>query len=444
MKILIDNGDPQFSNLGDLALLLSAYFALKAEWPEAEVFTSALKPERLREVLPDAKPVNPYDRSRWSGVMALGWLAESYSPLFKSSARLFRNFVSSRLISRVIDLAPGECRSKQLEFARFARFLEEIDLYVWAGGGYLADHFGSLAAQFANTLEYLASKGVPSVAFGLGIGPLDRPRIATAVKGSMQNLSFIGLRDKLSSQLLQQWLFPETNFCVTGDDAIPLVFPHRPSEIGQNLGISLRATYYSGLSEIHFQSISQVLRVFCSKQDVGLASIPIARQDLITIRPVGCAELRFTEPDFTIEAVLESVASCRVVVAGSYHAAAFALSMGVSIVAIAGTDYYRQKFAGLKEQFGGLFEILAFDSSTEPAMFTESLAKLVDDAWRDAPDRRAALIQKVEAQIDVGHAFRETVFKHLRARLPRALVKTDGSCDATPPTPASKGESILQ
>src|SRR6516162_9710287 len=105
MKILIDNGEPQFSNLGDLALLLSAYSALKSEWPEAEIFTFALKPERLREVLPDAKPVHPYDRSRWSGVMALGWLAESYSPFLKGGARMFRNIVSGRLISRLIDLA---------------------------------------------------------------------------------------------------------------------------------------------------------------------------------------------------------------------------------------------------------------------------------------------------------------------------------------------------
>jgi polysaccharide pyruvyl transferase WcaK-like protein len=442
MKILIDNGEPQFSNLGDLALLLSAYSALKAEWPDAEIFTSALKPERLREVLPDAKPVNPYDRSRWSGVMAVGWLAESYLPFFRSSARLFRNFVSGRLISRLIDLAPGECRSKQLEFARFARFLEEIDLYVWAGGGYLADHFGSLATQFANTLEYLSRRSVPSVAFGLGIGPLDRPRIAAAVKGSMQNLSFIGLRDSLSGRLLEEWLFPQRKVCVTGDEAITLVFPHRPAELGHNLGVSLRATYFSGLSETHSQSISQVLRVFCSRQDVGLVSIPIARQDLTTNRWVGNAELRFTEPDFTIEAVLESVASCRTVVTGSYHAAVFALSMGVSVVAIAATDYYRQKFAGLKEQFGGLFEILSFDNSTEPAMFAKSLAKLVEDAWRAAPDHRAALIQKAQAQIAAGQVFRQTVFKHLRARLPSALVKTDGDPVQSTQAPDSETATV--
>jgi polysaccharide pyruvyl transferase WcaK-like protein len=442
MKILIDNGEPQFSNLGDLALLLGAYSALKSEWPEAEIFTFALKPERLREVLPGAKPVHPYDRSRWSGVMALGWLAESYSPLLKSGARIFRNIVSARLISRLIDLAPGECRSKGLEFARFARFLEEIDLYIWAGGGYLADHFGSLATQFANTLEYMANKSVPSVAFGLGIGPLDRPRIATAVKGSMQNLSFIGLRDGLSKQLLQKWLLPESKLCVTGDDAITLAFPHRPSQIGQNLGISLRATYYSGLSEAHFQSISHVLRAFFGKHDAGLVSIPIARQDLATNRSIGNDELRFTEPEFAIEAVLKNVSSCRVVVTGSYHAAVFALSMGVSVVAVATLNYYRQKFAGLKEQFGGLFEILSFDASTGLPIFAESLAKLIEDAWRTAPDRQAALVQKAEAQIATGQAFRKRAFNHLRAQLRSPLLKTDESAVQTPPVRNSETAAV--
>jgi polysaccharide pyruvyl transferase WcaK-like protein len=442
MKILIDNGEPQFSNLGDLALLLSAYSALKSEWPEAEIFTFALKPERLREVLPGAKPVHPYDRSRWSGVMAVGWMAESHSSLLKSGARIFRNIVSARLISHLIDLAPGECRSKGLEFARFARFLGEIDLYVWAGGGYLADHFGSLATQFANTLEYMANKRVPSVAFGLGIGPLDRPRIATAVKGSMQNLSFIGLRDGLSKRLLQNWLLPESKLCVTGDDAIALAFPHRPSQIGQNLGISLRATYYSGLSETHFQSISHVLRAFCEKHDVGLVSIPIARQDLATNRSIGNDELRFTEPEFTIEAVLKNVSSCRVVVTGSYHAAVFALSMGVSVVAVAATDYYRQKFAGLKEQFGGLLEILSFDASTGFPIFAESLAKLVEDAWGTAPDRQAALIQKAEAQIATGQAFRKRAFNHLRAQLPSPPLKTDEGAVQTPPVRNSETAAV--
>src|ERR1700730_1719356 len=196
MKILIDNGGPQFSNLGDLALLVSIYSALKAEWPDAEIFTFAEKPERLEEVLPGAKPVSPYGRSRWSGILALGWLAESYSPLLSGSARLFRNLVSGRPISRLIDLAPGNGQSHELEFARFARFLDDLDLYVWAGGGYLTDHFASLATQFANTLEYRASRGVQSAAFGLGIGPLDRRRIAAAVKGSMQNLSVIGFRGR--------------------------------------------------------------------------------------------------------------------------------------------------------------------------------------------------------------------------------------------------------
>jgi polysaccharide pyruvyl transferase WcaK-like protein len=426
MKILIDNGGPQFSNLGDLALLVSIYSALKAEWPDAEIFTFAEKPERLEEVLPGAKPVSPYGRSRWSGILALGWLAESYSPLLSGSARLFRNLVSGRPISRLIDLAPGDGQSHELEFASFARFLDDLDLYVWAGGGYLADHFGSLATQFANTLEYLASRGVQSAAFGLGIGPLDRRRIAAAVKGSMQNLSLIGLRDRFSGQLLEEWSFPESKFCVTGDEAIPLAFSNRPSKIGQNLGISLRATYYSGLTETHFDRVSRVVRVFCSEQNTCLASIPIGRQDLATNRSASSSEISLIEPEFTIEAVLENVASCRTVITASYHAAVFALSMGVSVVAIAATDYYRQKFAGLKEQFGGLFEILPFDASIEPEIFEQSLATLVRHAWRDASDRRPALLERAEAQIAAGLAFRERVFAHLRGRLPHALEQIGG------------------
>jgi polysaccharide pyruvyl transferase WcaK-like protein len=431
MKILIDNGEPQFSNLGDVALLVSAYLGLRTEWPEAEIFTFATRPERLREILPEAIPISPHGRTRWSAVAALGWFGQSYSPLLRGSARFFRSLISRPPISRLFDVAPARSRSHDVDFTRLTRFLNDIDLYVWAGGGFLADHFGSLATQLANTLEYLSNRGVPSVAFGLGVGPLNRPRIATTVQVSMSNLLFIGLRERFSHLLLQQWSFPENKLCVTGDDAIPLVLPKRPAQLGSNLGIGLRVTYYSGLYENELQCISRVLNAFCSKHGVRVASIPIARQDLASNRSIFATGVPVIEPEFTLESLFDSVASCRVVVTASYHAAVFALSMGVSVVAIVATDYYRQKFEGLKGQFDDLFQIVQVDASTGQA--TEpSLAASLEYAWEHAPERGPALTAQAEAQMATGLAFRRQVFTYLRQHFAQPGLTRNGDRPVQP------------
>ena len=45
----------------------------------------------------------------------------------------------------------------------------------------------------------------------------------------------------------------------------------------------------------------------------------------------------------TIDDVLTAIADCRVVVTGSYHAAVFALSMGVPAVGLAASRYYARQ-----------------------------------------------------------------------------------------------------
>jgi polysaccharide pyruvyl transferase WcaK-like protein len=50
-----------------------------------------------------------------------------------------------------------------------------------------------------------------------------------------------------------------------------------------------------------------------------------------------------------------------VVVAGSYHAAVFALSQGIPVVALVKSPYYVNKMVGLGDQFGAGCEIVRLD-----------------------------------------------------------------------------------
>ena len=66
----------------------------------------------------------------------------------------------------------------------------------------------------------------------------------------------------------------------------------------------------------------------------------------------------------TIDDVLTAIADCRVVVTGSYHAAVFALSMGVPAVGLAASRYYVDKFKGLADQFGPGCEVVRTVTAT--------------------------------------------------------------------------------
>jgi colanic acid/amylovoran biosynthesis protein len=102
----------------------------------------------------------------------------------------------------------------------------------------------------------------------------------------------------------------------------------------------------------------------------------------------------------SVEDVIESIARCRVVVTGSYHAAVFALAMGVPAIGLAASRYYEDKFLGLAEQFGPGFDVVLLSGPTAGA----DLGDLVVAAWRRAPDTRPSLQVAAQRQVDLGHA----------------------------------------
>ena len=54
----------------------------------------------------------------------------------------------------------------------------------------------------------------------------------------------------------------------------------------------------------------------------------------------------------TPEAVIRQIQRCRLVITGSYHAAVFALAMGIPTIGLAKSTDYIDKFMGLSALFG--------------------------------------------------------------------------------------------
>jgi colanic acid/amylovoran biosynthesis protein len=103
------------------------------------------------------------------------------------------------------------------------------------------------------------------------------------------------------------------------------------------------------------------------------------------------------------------------VVTGSYHAAVFALSMGVPAVAVANSAYYVDKFQGLAGQFGDACRVVTASSPD----FSDRLTQAIDGAWRDARGAREKLLEEALRQIALGQSAYRRIFHLVERR--RAL-----------------------
>ena len=116
----------------------------------------------------------------------------------------------------------------------------------------------------------------------------------------------------------------------------------------------------------------------------------------------------------TLPDVIRRVGECRLVVAGSYHAGVFALAQGIPVVGIARSEYYRNKFEGLADQFGAGCAVVRADDKD----FASKLGAAIDWAWNESETVRPQLLHAAESQVLASRAVYE--------RLPALLAPSAG------------------
>ena len=98
--------------------------------------------------------------------------------------------------------------------------------------------------------------------------------------------------------------------------------------------------------------------------------------------------------------LIEETKRCRIAIAGSYHAAVFALSIGVPTIGIAHSAYYVDKFAGLESMFGAGCAWVDLKAPDAGAKLSDHVARL----WEEADELRPELLAAAERQVASGHA----------------------------------------
>jgi hypothetical protein len=192
------------------------------------------------------------------------------------------------------------------------------------------------------------------------------------------------------------------------------------SQLGSGFGINLRAADYADVDSDFVIDCRKVLHGAARAFGAPMVPIPIStvpgEEDAITISEMMsgyCIESDAYADVNSPFSVIERINSCRIVFTGSYHAAVFALSMGVSTVCLAKSDYYRDKFAGLADLFQCGCEIILGQEANWPP----KLASALEQAWRSADEVRPQLLEAAQRQILWSRAAYQKAYELLNAHM---------------------------
>lgn len=360
-------------------------------WPDAELQVLTTSPERLARFVPAATPFAAEGRYRWfrEGSDRAGPPA---SPSWRMGRRGAR---------AVLKLQRGLRRGAGPEARLFISAFLNADLFVISGRGGMTDVWLEDSLTLLAMFEMAASLGIPVAMFSQGLGPLEDPLLRRRARRVLPRLDLIAVREEREAgRLLADFDVPAGRVAFTGDDALEPAFLARPPRrSADSIGVGLRVTDYSGLSA-GLEPLRRGLVEAAARLGTRLRAIPISvhphESDGAFIAEVLGEEHHEQDTELACpRTAIERAGECRAVVAGSYHAAVFALAQGVPVVGIANSPYYASKLNGLAAQFGQACTVL----SAGHGDLEQRLGPAIDDAWRMPEAERNAILEKVERMI---------------------------------------------
>lgn len=418
MEILLEPSEYRFLNAGDSAMTQVAISRLRSMWPEAEIRVLTSHPELLPAYSPRVSPLTNDGRLRWLGENLFPL------PLVRTRCKSWSRSISIRqpkIARRLRDLryvlrSPHDRQVME----EFLTVVGKANVFVVAGMGGLTSAFHDYTVMILDTLALAQALKVPTVLFGQGIGPFDGG-LGEKAADVLRKVDYIALREgRHGPALLRAWGVPEERWSVTGDDAVELAFGHRRPPMGQAIGVNLRVSNYSAVSEGIVARLREPLLQIASELGMPFRVIPISRlpdeADAAQVERLldGYAPVEY--PDSAVDSplrVIEEIGHCRIVITGSYHAGVFALSQGIPVIGLVASDYYQWKFDGLAHQFGDGCRVLRLAAPT----LALDLQTMFRELWDGAADLRPALLRVAERQREASRSAYAHVASLLRQRL---------------------------
>lgn len=409
-------------NAGDTAMLQVAVARLREHWPDAKIHVFGDNKELVLKHCPGVFPEESRGRHLWFEECFLELRSFRTSPnSLETLLRRGEHYIRSRwpfLARLLLRFRLRGDHAARREIDHYLKCISRADLIFACGMGGLADDFPDFANELLGTMELGTRFGARTAMVGQGIGPLRNPALRRYAKHVLPHIDFISLREqKIGLPLLRSLGVSGDHLLVTGDDAIELAYHKRPEFLSGRLGINLRAAHYANLDGGIVEDVGKIVDDCARKYMTRLVAIPISlapgESDADTIsRLIGKTEAssaKIAEIDTPLK-VIDQVRQCRVVVTGSYHAAVFALAMGIPSITLAHSTYYEHKFLGLQGQFGAGCQLVLLNHPR----WREHLQAALELGWESAEQERSQLLSAARRQIELSRAAYERVYELCR------------------------------
>jgi colanic acid/amylovoran biosynthesis protein len=391
-RIFVEPGSHDVLNLGDIAMLQVCVERLRAALPGASIGVITSAPERLTGHVPGVEPIPAAGMYEW---LDRPWAGGAYAPLVPAALGRAARRVGGAAALRAEQVAREPLSD---EVRGFLAWLTSADAVVVSGRGGLSDAFRQDGLRMLALLRTAAGLGARTALLGQGIGPGVDSELRARMAEVLPRLDLVAVRERVMAPGLLGSLGVEPErLRLTGDDVLELAHRMRPAAAAESgIGVSLRMSAYAGVSQTAALTLGDVLAGAAERHASGLTAVPVS---LYPHESDGGTLVRLLDvnggPVDDPATAIERAGSCRVVVAGSYHAAVFALAQGVPAVGLVASAYYRAKFEGLADLFPGGCTVVELG---EPG-FGDAVSAAIDDLWGRADELRPRLLEAAERQI---------------------------------------------
>jgi colanic acid/amylovoran biosynthesis protein len=389
--VLVDSGAYRCRNLGDVAMTRVAIARVRARWPTAAISVIVSDAAAAERYFPGVEPLLERGRAEWFADNFLLGRLHRFLPaalqrrMHGLEARLRRRW--PRLVAAIVDLRLRRLGARGAPATAFVTALRDADLLLVSGEGGLTDHAVEHMHKRLDTLQAAAALGKPTVMLGQGIGPLHDPSLRAHARSVLPAVTFIGLREgRLGPALLTELGVAPERTMVTGDEAIEPAYARRRSALGDAIGLNVRVTRSAAVDRAVADRVAAAVQEVAGGLGAGVVPVAVEPDDALVVPTSTGAGSGERWP--SLDALLERVACCRVVVCGAYHAAVFALSQGIPVVGLARSEYFIDKFLGLATQFGAGLVVLRLDQPDGPGQIAGALRRL----WGEAEGLREPLL----------------------------------------------------
>jgi polysaccharide pyruvyl transferase WcaK-like protein len=405
MKILVVSGDYSCRNMGDVAMFLVTIERLKALWPSAMISVLTSDPDALAGQCIEARPVLHKGRGLWFSNEIFSAIVPKqltrpnaairnlHGKLRERNPKFFEFLIRLKLHVKGVD--SGEFRS-------FVNAFEESDIVVASGQAGLNDHIVKHSLMLLELLEAASRRKKLTAMFSQGIGPLRDSQLIARCRSVLPTIDLITLREQwVGAPFLRSIGVQPERLRITGDDAVGLAYNKRPKDVGTAIGVSLRLGGYAGVDSSFIDDLRPILQKLSVSYNAPFVPVPISRTEMRDAKAIRLLlndnEKNPGESESldTPLKVIENVGKCRVVIAGAYHAAVFALSQGIPVVGLANSEYTLNRFRGLAREFGCGCEIVWLGGANLDERLTRAFARI----WALSKSLRLSLLEASVRQV---------------------------------------------